>query len=45
MQLERKQILERQKRAYFEGTVENINNEWVFFNQDTEEAFVGRLYS
>ncbi|MBA4538771.1 DUF2777 domain-containing protein [Bacillus aquiflavi] len=37
-QLERIKILDRQSRAFTEGTVEFINEQWVFFDKETEEA-------
>lgn len=34
----RKQILERQARAYTYGAIEYINGQWIFFDDETEEA-------
>ncbi|WP_042356511.1 DUF2777 domain-containing protein [Bacillus rubiinfantis] len=31
-------LYEIQNRAYTEGTVEQINNQWIFFDGETEEA-------
>lgn len=35
---QRTKLIEYQTRAFTEGTVEFINNQWVFFDQETEEA-------
>ncbi|MCU9612467.1 DUF2777 domain-containing protein [Caldibacillus lycopersici] len=46
MRQERLHILNKQLRAYFEGTVEMINNEWIFFDNETEEAYpIENFYS
>ena len=31
-------LFDIQQRAYNEGTVEQINNQWIFFDEETEEA-------
>lgn len=38
MKMQRNKLIEFQKRAYTEGTIENINNQWIFFDEETEEA-------
>lgn len=38
MNQHRIRLLEQQTRAYCEGTIEQINNEWVFFDDETDEA-------
>ena len=35
---QRSKLMEFQHRAFTEGTVECINNQWVFFDEETEEA-------
>ncbi|QED47193.1 DUF2777 domain-containing protein [Cytobacillus dafuensis] len=35
---QRTKLLEYQTRAFTEGTIEYINDQWVFFDKDTEEA-------
>ena len=35
---QRTKLLEYQSRAYTKGTVELINNQWVFFEEETDEA-------
>ncbi len=35
----RTQLLSAQKRAYTEGVFENINDQWVFFDEETDEAY------
>lgn len=35
---QRLNLIEQQSRAYMEGNVEFINNQWVFFDQETDEA-------
>ncbi|MBP3040530.1 DUF2777 domain-containing protein [Bacillaceae bacterium Marseille-Q3522] len=35
---QRLKLMEHQTRAFLEGTVEYINDEWVFFDHETEEA-------
>jgi hypothetical protein len=30
--------IKEQKRAYIQGTVEYVNNEWIFFDEENEEA-------
>ena len=30
--------LQEQKRAHVQGTVEHINNEWIFFDEESDEA-------
>jgi Protein of unknown function (DUF2777) len=35
---QRLKLFEHQMRAFTEGTVENINGEWIFFDGETEEA-------
>ncbi|MEH6944162.1 DUF2777 domain-containing protein [Bacillus sp. JJ722] len=36
---QRIELLNRQSRAFTSGIVENINNQWVFFNEENDEAF------
>lgn len=35
---QRSKLIEYQSRAFTEGTIEFINNQWVFFDKETEEA-------
>ena len=35
----RHQLLSKQLRAYTEGIFENINDQWVFFDEETDEAY------
>ncbi len=35
---QRMRLYDIQKRAYTEGNVEQINNQWIFFDEETEEA-------
>ncbi|CAH2713520.1 hypothetical protein BACCIP111895_00656 [Neobacillus rhizosphaerae] len=35
---QRMSLYDIQKRAYTEGIVEQINNQWIFFDEETEEA-------
>jgi hypothetical protein len=35
---QRIQLIEYQPRAFNAGTVENINSQWVFFDEETDEA-------
>ena len=35
---QRTRLIEYQARAFTEGTIEFINNQWVFFDKETEEA-------
>lgn len=35
---QRTKLIESQQRAYTTGTIEHINNQWVFFDVETEEA-------
>ncbi|CAG9623469.1 DUF2777 family protein [Sutcliffiella rhizosphaerae] len=37
---ERKRIIFEQKRSYTCGTVENINDQWIFFEAEDDEAFL-----
>lgn len=37
-QQQRLKLFETQLRAYNEGSVEQINNQWIFFDGETEEA-------
>jgi hypothetical protein len=37
-QKQRSRLMEFQNRAYTEGSVEYINNQWIFFDNETEEA-------
>lgn len=37
-QLQRLQLIEHQSRAFLEGDIENINDQWVFFDNETDEA-------
>lgn len=39
MKPERYKILEKQERAYVEGFIEKINEDWILIDQETEEAF------
>lgn len=39
MKPERYCILEKQDRAFFEGIVEKINDDWIVIDNETEEAF------
>ncbi|WP_174730764.1 DUF2777 domain-containing protein [Mesobacillus harenae] len=39
-QQQRSQLLESQLRAFTEGSIENINEQWVFFDDETEEALL-----
>lgn len=39
MKPERYRILEKQDRAFFEGIVEKINDDWIVIDNETEEAF------
>lgn len=36
--IDRSKFIECQRRAFIEGTVEYINNQWIFFDKETEEA-------
>ncbi|QFT88322.1 hypothetical protein FIU87_06680 [Bacillus sp. THAF10] len=36
----RKRIIYEQKRSYTCGTVENINDQWIFFEAEDDEAFL-----
>ncbi len=38
--IQRKHILYNQPRAHTVGNVEYINNEWIFFDDENEEAFL-----
>ncbi len=42
--IQRNHILYNQPRAHTVGNVEYINNEWVFFDDENEEAFFIRRY-
>ncbi|MDQ0217564.1 DUF2777 domain-containing protein [Peribacillus cavernae] len=35
---QREKLFNRQTRAFSEGTVESINHQWVFFDEETDEA-------
>jgi hypothetical protein len=35
---QRTKLLESQNRSYTEGSIECINKQWIFFDEDTEEA-------
>ena len=35
---QRIRLYDFQERAYTEGTVEQINEQWIFFDEETEEA-------
>lgn len=35
---QRTKLIEFQSRAYTKGTIEYINNQWVFFEEETDEA-------
>jgi len=37
-QQQREVLYDRQPRAFTEGTVENINQQWIFFDIETDEA-------
>jgi len=41
---QRMKLYEFQSRAYTEGTVEHINDQWVFFDNETEEASLVEEY-
>lgn len=34
----RLQCINEQKRAYIQGTIEFVNDEWIFFDEEDEEA-------
>ncbi|WP_018662426.1 DUF2777 domain-containing protein [Heyndrickxia acidiproducens] len=36
--LHRLKMIERQSRAFFTGTIEKLNDEWVFFDDESDEA-------
>lgn len=38
MDVRRSKIFEHQTRSFTEGTVEFINNQWIFFDNESEEA-------
>ncbi|WP_409305926.1 DUF2777 domain-containing protein [Peribacillus sp. SCS-155] len=38
MKQQRAKLFKRQTRAYAEGTVEYINHQWIFFDDETDEA-------
>ncbi|GGE72529.1 DUF2777 family protein [Priestia taiwanensis] len=38
--MNRYQLLQEQPRAYTSGNVEYINNEWVFFDEESDEAYL-----
>ncbi|MED3562115.1 DUF2777 domain-containing protein [Bacillus xiapuensis] len=35
---QRNKLMSNQQRAFNEGTVEQINDQWIFFDEETEEA-------
>ena len=37
-QHQRSELIKRQSRSYTPGSVEYINNQWIFFNDETDEA-------
>jgi hypothetical protein len=37
---QRMKLLENQLRAYTDGTIEYINDQWIFFDEETEEAIL-----
>lgn len=37
-QQQRLKLMKQQQRAFTEGTVENINFQWIFFDDETDEA-------
>ena len=37
-QQQRIKLMKQQTRAFTEGTVENINFQWIFFDDETDEA-------
>lgn len=37
---QRLKLFEYQTRAFIEGTVEHINNQWIFFDEETDEASI-----
>ncbi|GIN37935.1 DUF2777 family protein [Heyndrickxia oleronia] len=43
-QLQRMQLIEHQSRAFLEGVIENINDQWVFFDYETDEAMMLEHY-
>jgi Protein of unknown function (DUF2777) len=38
--MNRYQLLQEQPRAYISGNAEYINNEWVFFDEESDEAYL-----
>ncbi|WP_433748838.1 DUF2777 domain-containing protein [Falsibacillus pallidus] len=40
----RSQLLDRQTRAFTTGTVELINDQWIFFDEETDEASMLEYY-
>jgi hypothetical protein len=36
---QRKSFYNRQNRGFYEGTVESINQQWIFFEHESDEAF------
>ncbi|MGG3738251.1 DUF2777 domain-containing protein [Aeribacillus pallidus] len=41
---QRLQLIEHQSRAFTEGTVEYINDEWIFFDEEGDEAILLNQY-
>jgi hypothetical protein len=44
-QQQRTRLIEHQTRAFMTGTVENINEQWVFFDEETDEAMMLEQYT
>ncbi|PKR86735.1 DUF2777 family protein [Heyndrickxia camelliae] len=44
-QQQRNQLIKNQNRAFITGSIENINDQWVFFDDETDEAFMLEQYS
>ncbi|MBS4172018.1 DUF2777 domain-containing protein [Bacillus sp. FJAT-49736] len=40
----REQLIRNQDRAFITGSIENINDQWVFFDDETDEAFMLEEY-
>ncbi|MGM9987781.1 MAG: DUF2777 family protein [Bacillaceae bacterium] len=38
--IDREYLIEQQPRAYTYGTIEYINEEWIFFDEEDDEAFL-----
>ncbi|MBB2479743.1 DUF2777 family protein [Bacillus sp. APMAM] len=44
-QQQRNHLIKNQNRAFITGSIENINDQWVFFDEETDEAFMLEQYS